>query len=1272
MLPRDETTQSTNRIEGERRWFALGAVLVTMFFSSLDQTIVSTAMPVIIGDLQGFAIYAWVFTAYMMASTIMVPIYGKLSDVYGRKPFYVAGLALFMLGSALSGQAHSMMELIIFRAFQGIGGGAMISMPRATIGDIFNPRERGRWMGVIAMTFGLASIIGPFFGGWITDHWGWRWIFYINLPVAAIALGALLYALPRVRIKKKVHIDWTGSGVLIAGLLPLLLAFTWAGSQYAWGSPQIIGLFAFSAVMLAAFAWVERRATEPIIPIEFFKVRLFATANLVGFLLTIGMFGTLMFLPIYVQGVLGLSAQNSGAVLTPMMLSVIFGSLVAGQIMTRTGRYKVLTMIGAAVMAIGMFLMTRLGADSTWGTVIRDMVVTGVGIGALMPTLNVAVQNAFPYEVMGVVNASQQFVRSLGGAIAAPILGTVLAKTFSSQLQSNLPSTLTQAVSGLSAAQQKQFLDPQTLINSQTQAAIRSQFSAFGAQADQLYQAFIHAVHQALASGIGELFLIALGVSLAAFAVTFFLPEISLKHDEFYEKEAAGGGGGAARVGEGAAVAGAGIMVAAGGAAGGATGGTPGEPPDVKSDERPRRRRRIIAIAALLLAAALLALAIQGLLSRNHLTREIAALRDQTQALSASQQTSSTSESTVSVASSLSSEQASAVQSPPSTVAASELPSAVQSSSSVTATEATRVALETTVSGNGAIRSTDVAYAAGAVATLVAVPDTGWRFAGWSGDASGTDNPLQLVMDDTKNVTATFAVAIYTIAATSGPDGTIRPSGNADVAYGGSLTFVMNPAAHYHVEDVIADGTSVGAVTSYTFTHTTSDHTIEATFALDRATLTTSVVGDGAMDPSQGTYDYGDEVTVTATPSNGARFVGWGGDASGAANPLAVIMDGNRWITAVFAPDVYAITSTVDGRGAIVPGGGLSIEFGGSQTYAITPAEHYHVSDVVVDGMSVGAVEAYTFTEVGADHTIAATFAPDQERLTTQTVGQGTVSAVEGMVAYGDAVTLEAHPAPGWRFAEWSGDAQGSENPLTVTMDGDRNIMATFVEETHRIAAIAGEHGTIEPSGDIDVSYGASQTFTIAPAEGYRIAGVSVDGVAIGARTGYTFDDVVGEHVVRATFEKDMHVVTANASANGTIVPAGGVTVDSGTDQSFTIMPAEHYHVRSVTVDGASVGTVTRYTFLDVTADHTITASFAMDMYTVSSSAGTGGSIDPDGAWLVAYGHDLSFKITPAPGQHIADIVVDGVSVGAVATYSFRAIDRDHTITATFAKDASR
>jgi EmrB/QacA subfamily drug resistance transporter len=530
-----QNIQTTNRIMGSQRWWALSAVLLTMFFGSLDQTVVSTAMPVIIGDLHGFDIYAWVFTAYLIGSAVTVPIYGKLSDVYGRKPFYIFGLSIFMIGSALSGQSHSMGELIAFRALQGIGAGAMLSMPRATIGDIFNPRERGRWMGVISMTFGLASIIGPFLGGWITDSVGWPWVFYINLPVAALALGGIIYALPQVRTGHEVHVDWIGSALLVVGLIPMLIAFTWAGSKYPWASPIIIGMFVFSAAVLALFVWSETRAREPVIPVEFFEQRIFATANAVGFFLSVGMFGTLLFLPLYVQGVLAQSAQNSGAIMTPMMGSFIVASLIAGQFMTRTGRYKIVSIVAAMLMVGGLYLFTLLGANSNWPMVIRDMLVLGLGIGSLLPILGVAVQNAFAYRVMGVVNAAQQFVRSLGSVIAAPILGTVLANVFAAQMQVNLPPALKQAIAQLPPSVQQALTDPQGLTNAQTQAAIRAQFDAFGPAGDKLYQEFIAAVHESLATGIRRLFTIALFFGLAALAVTLFLPEIQLKREEFYE-----------------------------------------------------------------------------------------------------------------------------------------------------------------------------------------------------------------------------------------------------------------------------------------------------------------------------------------------------------------------------------------------------------------------------------------------------------------------------------------------------------------------------------------------------------------------------------------------------------------------------------------------------------------------------------------------------------------------------------------------------------------
>jgi EmrB/QacA subfamily drug resistance transporter len=532
---RVKNIQSTNQILGNRRWFALAAVILVMFFSALDQTVVATAMPVIIGDLQGFSLYAWVFTAYMMASAVTVPIYGKLSDIYGRKPFYVLGLGMFMLGSIAAGMVQSMPGLIAARALQGLGAGAMLTMPRATVGDIFNPRERGRWMGVIASVFGIASIIGPAMGGWITDQWSWRWIFYINLPVALIALIGIILTLPSVRSDKQPKVDWLGSLLLILGLIPLLLAFTWAGSTYPWGSPMILGLFAISLLFLASFVLAERKAEEPILAPELFKNRIFSSTALVALFISMGMFGSIAFLPLFIQGAQGLSAQSSGQILTPMMLSFIGGSIVGGQMVTRTGRYKLQVLIAGTVGVFGMFLLTRLGASTPTWVVVVDMIVLGVGIGAALPVLTVVVANAFPYKLMGMVDATQQFVRSLGGIIATPILGTVLVNSFSSDFSKDLPGSLKRALSSLPASQRQAMFDPQGLINAASQAAIKSQFVAFGVQGQRLYQQFINAVHRALATGITHLFTLALVFMILAVLASLILPEARLQLDEFYK-----------------------------------------------------------------------------------------------------------------------------------------------------------------------------------------------------------------------------------------------------------------------------------------------------------------------------------------------------------------------------------------------------------------------------------------------------------------------------------------------------------------------------------------------------------------------------------------------------------------------------------------------------------------------------------------------------------------------------------------------------------------
>lgn len=521
------TVQASNRISGSLKWWALATVLLTMFFSSMDQTVVSTAMPTIVGDLRGFSLYAWLSTSYMMASAVTVPIYGKLSDVFGRKPFYLLGLILFGIGSAISGQAHTMMELVIARGFQGIGAGAMMSMPRATIGDIFDPKERGRWMGVMGAVFGVSSIIGPTIGGWITDSFSWRWVFYINLPFAVLAIIGVLFTLPSVRAEQRVKVDWLGSLLLVAGLIPILLGFTWAGSKYAWSSPVEIVLFTAGVGILNVFVLVEGRVSDPIITPSLFRHRIFTMSLVLGTLVGMTMFGSLMFLPLFVQGVIGLNAQQSGWVMSPMMFSFIVSSVISGQIMTRTGRYRVLANVSGAITVLGLLLFMTMNVHTGYAQVVLNMVVLGLGIGSLMPLLNVAVQNAFPYSMMGTVNASQQFVQSLGGVIVSPIFGSMLTQGFQHKLTASLPKEL-QKIPGLAS------INPQSLMTAEAQKAIAGQFSKFGAVGHALYMELLSAVKLSLTSGMGRLFEVGFVFAVLLFIGTFFLPEVRLKGREYF------------------------------------------------------------------------------------------------------------------------------------------------------------------------------------------------------------------------------------------------------------------------------------------------------------------------------------------------------------------------------------------------------------------------------------------------------------------------------------------------------------------------------------------------------------------------------------------------------------------------------------------------------------------------------------------------------------------------------------------------------------------
>lgn len=525
----DDAPQSIREtVSRGRLIFILASVMLGMLLAALDQTIVGTAMPRVIADLNGLEHYAWVFTAYMLASTVTVPIYGKLSDIYGRRPFFIGGMLIFLLGSALSGLAESMTQLIIFRAIQGLGAGAMMPIAIALIGDIFPPAERAKWQGLIMAVFGLATVVGPALGGWLTDNFGWPWVFYVNMPVGVVAVVAAYFALPKRYLETRHQIDYWGAATLIAGTVPLLLAFSWAGSQYSWGSAQIVGLLSLAVVMLAAFIVIEMRVPEPIINPALFKNSIFTISVIASFLTAVGMFGAIMYLPLFLQGVIGESAAGSGAAMTPMMLGFIVSSIVGGQILARTGRYKVVALVGFAVGALGMFLLSRMTADASSGLVVRNMVIVGLGIGVSMSLFTIIVQNAFPQRMLGQVTASLQFFRSIGGTIGIAVLGTVMTNRFQSAFDANVSPQLTQS---LTAQQVEQLRNPQALLEPEATSSIQDMLAGLGGNTQQLYDQLLGVIGSSLATAITDLFLVGMVAMLLALVAVIFLKEIPLKKD---------------------------------------------------------------------------------------------------------------------------------------------------------------------------------------------------------------------------------------------------------------------------------------------------------------------------------------------------------------------------------------------------------------------------------------------------------------------------------------------------------------------------------------------------------------------------------------------------------------------------------------------------------------------------------------------------------------------------------------------------------------------
>ena len=401
-------------------------LMVALLLAALDQTIVATALPRVVADLGGITQYSWVFTAYMLGSTVTVPLYGKLGDVHGRKPLFLVAIVIFLVGSALCGAAQNMVELVIFRAVQGVGAGGLFPLTLAMVGMIVPPRDRGRYQGLIGSVFAAASIVGPLIGGFIVDNMSWRWIFYVNLPVGGLALAVIVLTMPRRPYRQEHAIDWLGAAVLGLGTTALLLGLVWAGRDYPWGSWQVVGTLAGALCLLAAFAFVEHSVPEPILPFDLLGNPTVASSVACMALVGMAMFGTISFVPLFVQGVIGTSATSSGVVLTPLMLGAVTTSFLSGQIVSRTGRYRPNTLVGPLILGGGALLLWRMDVHTTNGEAARNMVIAGIGLGMMMQIFVLSVQNSVPRRAMGSATALTQFARSIGATLGVTLMGVLV------------------------------------------------------------------------------------------------------------------------------------------------------------------------------------------------------------------------------------------------------------------------------------------------------------------------------------------------------------------------------------------------------------------------------------------------------------------------------------------------------------------------------------------------------------------------------------------------------------------------------------------------------------------------------------------------------------------------------------------------------------------------------------------------------------------------------------------------------------------------------
>jgi EmrB/QacA subfamily drug resistance transporter len=482
----------------------LSALMAGMLLAALDQTVLSTALPTIVGELSGLERLSWVVTSYLLTSTVSVPLYGKLSDLYGRKHLFQLAIGIFVVGSLLSGLAQTMTMLIVFRGVQGLGAGGIQSMAQAIIADIVSPRERGRYVGYMTGTWALSSIAGPLLGGLFVDHLTWRWLFYMNVPIGIMALvvAVRVLKLPSVHIPAK--IDYTGAALIVGASSSLLLALTWGGTQYAWDSATIVCLFVAALVGLVAFVFVELRASEPMLPLRLFKDRIYTVCNIIGLISGMSMFGALAFMPLYLQVVRGVSATSSGLRTLPMILSLLVTVIWTGQRISKTGKYRMYPIMGTFMLVIGLGLLSQLSEDSSWGMIWIALACLGVGIGLIMQVITLAVQNSVQTRDMGTATASVNFFRSMGGAMGVALFGAVLSNRLTGYLDRYVPAGAETGFKG-------------------------GHLNVSPAQLRALAPDVHHAVERAFSLAVTDVFMAAVPLAFIAFITSWFLKEVPLR-----------------------------------------------------------------------------------------------------------------------------------------------------------------------------------------------------------------------------------------------------------------------------------------------------------------------------------------------------------------------------------------------------------------------------------------------------------------------------------------------------------------------------------------------------------------------------------------------------------------------------------------------------------------------------------------------------------------------------------------------------------------------